>query len=138
MAQNCLATIMLCFLWYNVLIFHLLLFYYIFMSNLPFFIHNRKIHDHPKHFQNVDLIYVCFAEKFAYYLNPAAPRGSGWDRSMMHCYGQLSPQHDDCAFTFIAPSGFLAKGLTHMLGYALCLMLLPSHYIYIYIYMLNA
>ena len=29
--------------------------------------------------------------------------------------GRLSPQHGDRAFTFIAPSGLLAKGLAHML-----------------------
>ena len=34
---------------------------------------------------------------------------------MMCCRGQLSPQHGDRAFTFIAPSGLLAKGLAHML-----------------------
>ena len=31
--------------------------------------------------------------------------------------GQLSLQHGNCAFTFIVPSGLLAKGLAHMLHF---------------------
>ena len=54
------------------------------------------------------------------YSNPIAPCVSGWDRSMMCCHGQLSPQHGDCAFTLITPSGFLVKGLAHMLHSLVC------------------